>query len=405
MRVVLGLCAGLAVLGACATPAPAFVVPVSANVDDDVVPLLGELVRAWNAGGAEPLRRVVAEAMRGAGVSVDEDAGAIVAGGGPLWLIVRLTDVPSCGDADGGVVAGEPPRLVGCGAQDLSAVAAFARAVVASPGAASLVVVDDDTAFAAVWDRLRGRRPTAAWTLGGVVLSGDDRDIFDVVVVDAGHVDLAIDSADPSTLVTAVGRVVGFAPPPRVPNVIVDRQKALTGFGFALPSPFRGNAADLARQADTRALVVDRCVLRSFVQRAAPEETHAEVSCRIVPGRDVEAVVDDLVLLVNDPRVRLRVTDRQPASSTSMAAPLVRALVARASTLPRVVAAPQLDVSDRVSLCARVRALDVACVAALPLALHPVARSRRGHDDEAVFVSAVVAAAAVVHDVVDSLGR
>ncbi len=360
----------------------------------DALPLLAELVRAWSAGGAADVRRVVAERLRQGGVDVVEGEGSVVAGRGPLLLLVRLADVPACRDPQGGVVVGDPPRLIGCGAQDLFGAAAFTLALVppAAPGRhpkVTLAVVDDDAALARV---LQGRSWRDGWTPGGVLLTGADRDVFDVVAVDVGRLTLALTGADPDRVLVAAARAVSLPVRPRLPVVVADRLRVLDA------GPFVERAADLARDPKRRALVVDRCSLASF----APDR--ALVRCSALPGRPLKDVVADIVGAIDDPGVRVQLVSEQEPSSTSLRAPLGRLLAQRArSGSPRVVVAPALDTALLPSACHQLRVAGVSCLGALPLRLHPALRERRGHDDEVIAADAVVAAAAFVVDVVAAL--
>ncbi|MDP2344416.1 MAG: hypothetical protein Q8O67_25885 [Deltaproteobacteria bacterium] len=393
MRLLVAAC----LLSSCAvTPTldDAQLVPhVDADVSD-AVPLLGELVRGWSSGGAPEVRRVVGERLRQEGSDVVDGLGFLVAGSGPLLLLVRLADVPACRDPEGGVVVGEPPRLIGCGTQELFGVAAFTLAARGHLGShvekagVTLAIVDDDAALLLA---LAGRAVTAAWTPGGVLLTGADRDVFDVVAVDVGRLSLALSvpAPDADRLVVAAGRAVSFVSAPRLPVVVADRLAVLDA------GLFRERAVDLARDPQRRALVVDGCSLESF------STERALLLCRALPGRALQDVVDDVVLAIDDPAVRVQVVSEQEPSSTSLLSPLGRGLAAAARRgSPRVVTAPALDTGLKASACHRLRGLGVPCLAALPLRLHPALRERRGQRDEIVPADAVVAAAAFVVDVV-----
>ena len=356
----------------------------------DVIPVLGELVRAWSLGAGPAVRRVVGERLRQGKVVVVEDEGSLVAGSGPLLLVVRLSDLPPCRDPEGGVVVGEPPRMMGCGAQDLVGVAAFTLALGIAPTAVTLAIVQDARALTPV---LQSRKVKAAWSPMGALLTGADRDVLDVVAADVGRLTLSLSAADADQLLLASGRAVAFSPAPRFPLIVTERL-SLLGSGLWGERP-----GDVARDPARRGLVVDRCSLLSF------SNVSALIRCAALPGRSLQEVVDDVVLAIDDPGVRVQVMNKQQPSSTSLSSPLPRlltALVRRPSS--RVVVAPMLDLAWSASTCQQVRENAVPCIAAFPLPLHPALRARRGQPDEAVPVDAVVVAAAVVIDVAAAVG-
>jgi hypothetical protein len=410
--------AALAALSACAsTPAPAPAVgPVALVHGEPAIPLLGALVRAHNQAGQVPsaaaVRAVVVEFARDAGVVVVDEGGAAVVGSGALWFVVRHSDLPDCVDADAGVVAGEPPRVVGCGALDLAGVAAFAVAAVHAPTRARFALVDDDDALARL---LAGAPKKTVWTTGGLINSGVDADVLDVVAVDAGAVEVGLAAADVDALVAAAGRVVTWRPPPRLPAVAAERRALLAPAALAsVTSSFASAWAAIAGEAaPLDDAMRDRCTVASLTPRldATRDDpsswSSAVVRCAAMPGRVVDDVVDDVVGAVADPRVRIGVRSTVAPSATTLRLPAIAALTAAVtSTSPRVLVAPQLDGAVRAapSVCTRARQAGAPCFGALPLLLHPLDVGRRGKRDESVPVDALAAATAVVVATVTSPG-
>ena len=367
-----------------------------------VVARLSAYVRAWTGGGAA-LRTAVLDELVAAGVDVVEGGRGLRAGAGApaLALVVRLDDVPTCRDAAAGVVAGDPPRVVGCGAQDLAGLAAFATALSSSPaGRVALIVGEDDDDI----DALLPAAVQHVWVAEGSFASGVDADVLDIVAVDPAWLDLSlVDEADDvDRLLVGAAGVVAWSPAPRLPVVVAERIGRLPAAGpFGL---FRPDARELAHDPVLRPQVVDSCRLVDFVgMGGAPK---AQVRCRALPGRPVETVLGDVVDAVGDPHVRLELDARVDASATSLEAPVARALVRRArAESPRVVVVPALSALPRPSACARLRARGGACIGAVPVLTHPQRRARRGSLDDSVDVAALERAATltvhVVGDVVE----
>ena len=169
---------------ACAAPATLTVTSLPPPSSTAATATLAELVRAHGSGGAAEIRRVLGERWRDRG-AVEFD-GAVVVGPGrvgtavPLLLVARLNDLAPCRGSQAGVVVEDPPRLVGCGAQDLAALAAFVLAAEQVPRV-TLIVGDSD-------DDIARHAPmaTQVWTGGGLVLQGQDVDVFDVEAADLG---------------------------------------------------------------------------------------------------------------------------------------------------------------------------------------------------------------------------
>jgi hypothetical protein len=384
--------------------------PVVAAVDavvdvDGAVPTLAALVRAYHAD-RRGFRAAVVEQLTAAGVPVVEGGRGLRAGHPRpgLVLVVRLQDVVDCAedDVDAGVVAGEPPRVLGCGAQDLAGLALFVTAVVALPAApVALLVAEDD-------DDIEALLPATAkhaWVAEGGFASGVDVDVLDIVAAEPAWWSLALTGADVDRVFVAAGRVVAWSPPPRLPVVVAERLARLPPDGPL--GLWRRDAVALAREPALRALVVDDCGLADFDAGRAVSDVaaRARVRCRVLPGGDGGAFVDELHRVVADDAVAVAVEDSVAASSTTLSAPVPAALARRvASFSPRAVAAPALSVLPRPSACGLLRARGLSCVGAVPVLAHPLRRARRGRPaqpaGDAVDVAAVQRGAAIAVAVV-----
>jgi hypothetical protein len=383
---------------------PPVLLPSAALVDvDGVVARLSTYVRAWNTARAG-VRAVVVDDLGVAGIDVVEGGRGLRAGSSSatLALVVRLADIDACPtvDRDAGVVAGEPPRVVGCGAQRLAGLALFATAVAALRDAPVALIVgeDDDDIDALVPETAR-----AVWLVDGEFAAGVDVDVLDVVVVDPGwlHVSLRTAAADVDALLRAAARVTSWSPAPRLPAVVADRLAMLPPAG---PLPLvRANAATLAADPKRRALVVDGCSLVEFPtpRDVVRDDAPARLRCRALPGRPLERVVDDVIAATDDPRVLVDVAVAAAATATAMTSPVASALARRVrAASPRTVVAPALSTSALPSACGPLRRRGQACVGALPVLTHPERIARRGARDEAVDTAALVRGARIVVEVV-----
>jgi len=236
----------------------------------------------------------------------------------------------------------------------------------------ALLVVDDDAVAA----------PAQAWVAGGGgIVRHDDRDVFDLGVVDAGVLDLRLrlagDGADLDTVVAAAGRALAWRGPVRLPRVLQDRD-ALLPRG---PWPMAGDPAErLAASSSSADLVRARCRLQS-----PPTPSLARLRCHVLPGVREDDVVADVLHAIADPTVLVEREAVTPPTSTSWDAPLVQAIHRRLAD-DGVLVAPMLEVQPRGSLCARWRQGGAACVSGSPLALHPAARGTVGTAAESVDV-------------------
>lgn len=302
-----------------------------------------------------------------------------------LTLAVDLRALPPCRDRAAGVVVGEPPRVLGCGARGVAPLAAFVVAVERHPDVALLVLEAPPEAA-----------PPVAWVAGGgdIVRVGDD-DIFELAIVDAGAVDLGLrlvgDGHDLDRLVVAVGRALAWRAPPREPRVLRERAAAWPrGSWSVMPGVVPPSPVD-------RDLVEERCRLRQ-----PPTSSAAGLRCHLLPGRAAADIVADLLRVIDDPAILIDVETSRPPSATSWEAPLVRALRATlAATGVSIV--PTLQVAPAGSLCAAWRGAGGTCVQGTPLRLHPAARAAVGTPAESVDVAELGRLTARVDAVVRAL--
>ena len=378
---------------ACATvPATIVLRTTTPPTSTAAVSTLSELVRAHNAGGGAEIRRVLVERWRDRG-AVDHQGAVVVGpvdGRVPLALIARLSDLPACHGRGAGVVIEDPPRVVGCGAQDLSALAAFVLAAEAVAGVV-LVVADDDDAIARVLPRA-----VRAWTGGGVMLQGSDVDVFEIEAVDAGGVvvELRRPDGDPSALIVASGRAAAWTSTPMLPLVLGDRLARL-------PQPWWSMQDTLQRllaTSTTADMVRERC----RVVEVSTASTR--LWCSVLPGHSVDDVIDAVVLAVDDDDTVVAVQQRRTPTATGFADLMVRVLEARVQAeSPRAVTVPALRTTMAASACDAWRRRGTPCVGGVPLLVHPVERQRAGADDEAVGVDGLTAMTSRVVDAVDTI--
>ena len=373
-------------------PTPIRVHERAAPTSTAAVSTLAELVRAHNAGGAAEIRRVLAERWRDRGAADHQGAVVVgsVEGDVPLALVVRLNDLPTCSNSGAGVVVEDPARLIGCGAQDLSALAAFVLAAEASRGVA-LVVADDDEALARALPRAG-----LAWTGGGLMLQGTDIDVFDVEAVDVGgfSIDMHRPDGDPSALVVAAGRAAAWTSTPMVPLVIADRWARL-------PRPW-WNIEDLLTTLLASPTTVAQ--VREGCRIVAVSTASARLWCSVLPGHVVDDVRDAVVLAVDDDDTVVTETQRRTPTATNFSMAVVRVLETRLQLeTSRAVTVPALRTSMVAGTCDALRRRGTPCVGGVPLLVHPVERARAGADDEAVGVQALTLMTSRVVDAVDTL--
>ena len=371
---------------------------------DDVIPLTGELVRAWNAdvsGRGARLRDV----LRDAGLAGEGPDG--LAAPTVLTFLVRTADLPACGGppvANIGVVVDDPPRMVGCGVQDLAAVAAFAIAANRVRGA-TIQIVDDDVLQEPSEVKPGALGGDMVWTLGGMLLGGIDRDVLDVEVVDVGVVDIEIRVDGPlDDALVAYGAVLAWRGPASIPEVLKVREHTIDSSPWAALRRLMRNPGD-----EEAAMTVHAsCHSLHLPTSSSESQSTARVRCTYPPGMATVDVVDGLLRRLGlrtglaPGRVRLQVVATTPPTSTSMDSPLAVALRTRlANELPRVAVVPALR-REVEGPCVSARAAGMACLGTAPLSLHRVERARRGAVDERVGVIDVLALASRVVDIAAS---
>jgi hypothetical protein len=304
-----------------------------------------------------------------------------------LTLAFDLRTLPTCRDPSGGVVVGEPPRVLGCGAHRLAMLAAFVVAVERHADVALLVV-----------DGPVDGVPPVAWVAGDSdIVRVDDQEVFEVAVVDAGAVDLRLrlagDDDNLDRLVVAAGRTLAWRSAPREAQVLRDRAAGWPrGMWWWIP----GAGASPPTDPD---LVTERCRLRE-----PPTSSSVRLRCHLLPGRAATDVVADVLRAIDDPAIVVTVEATHDVSATPWTSPLVDAI--RGSLAAAGVGTvPTLQVAPAPSLCAVWRAGHGACVQGTPLRLHPAARDAVGTPAESVDVIDVGRLAVRVDAVVRALRR
>ncbi len=391
MKVLLWALLSCALLPACATAKGNVVLRHTVTTTTTAaVATTVELVQAHNAGGATEVRRVLVERW---GAQARQGAGFVWRGPERprLLLVLRLSDLPTCHSERAGVVVDTPARVVGCGAQDLAALAAFVLAVESLPHVALLVADDDDALRAA------DTRGALAWSTGGVMVQGVDADVFNVELVDNGNVvvELTRIDGDATALIASAGRLALWRSTPTVPLVVRER---LTALPRAWWLPLQIDASNLASDAATADLVQERCEVVDVTRTAVT------ASCSVLPGHHPGDIADGVVGTVNDPATTLAVLDQRAPSASSADHAVVVALRARlAVDAPRAVLVPAIRTRMPASACDTLRRLGSACVGGVPVLLHPVERGRSGTEEEAVAVDALTSLVARVVDTVDTV--
>lgn len=306
-----------------------------------------------------------------------------------------------------GVIRGE--RLIGRGAIDMLSMVsletltlvALKRAEVPLARDVVLVVAGDEEAdskgvVAALerWPELG--RAWAVLTEGGTLLEsylrpGEDfaaiavaeKGLFQFTLEakgQSGHGSTPIDDAAPDRLVRAVARVLARAPAFTLTSPTTRQLEDIGAARGGLEGVLLGNpplAAALARPlldatATTRALYRDTCALTmldgGLKRNVIPGHASATFDCRLLPGTDPHRFHDDVLALVDDPRVTLRVLDARPATASDPDHPVVQALRARIrQELPGAVSVAIL--SKGATDCAFFRAKGVACYGFVPVRL------------------------------------
>lgn len=382
-------CAGPGSPGPVSFSADATAVDASGPEVDDVVALTTGLLLAANTGEGE-LWRALEERLGGRAVRTPRGLVVTSAAAPALTLAVDLRELPACHDPTAGVVVGEPPRVLGCGARGIGMLATFIVVMERAPDVA-LLVVDGPVTPA----------PAVAWVAGaGGIVRSDDVDVFDLGVVDAGVLDvrlrLAGDATDLDAVVTAAGRGLAWRGRPRLPQVMQDRARALPRRSWL---PGGDPLAALTSSPTQDGLMNERCRLLE-----APTSTAARLRCHVLPGAGDDDVIAGLLRAVDDEAIVVEVEASTPPTATPWSTPLVQAIRRRLDD-DGVVTVPMLEVAPAGSLCAGWRRAGGVCVSGTPLALHPAARTAVGTPAESIEVQELGRLAARVEGALRLLRR
>jgi acetylornithine deacetylase/succinyl-diaminopimelate desuccinylase-like protein len=194
---------------------------------------------------------------------------------------------------------------------------------------------------------------SAALTEGGFILQDFFRAGEEVIAVSRAHkgrltlevsttaVRAPADRPDTATatgrLVHALDRLLRAASTTEPPDVALDTAAALAfaaGGSAALLARNRALAKpslQLALAADpfTRNTLAHGCVITELnandLPAIVPESSRATVECGVLPGTSPDELRDELLLAIDDPRVRVRVLDAAPPSASAATSEVVDA--------------------------------------------------------------------------------
>jgi acetylornithine deacetylase/succinyl-diaminopimelate desuccinylase-like protein len=339
------------------------------------------------------------------------------------------------------VVEGE--HLYGRGALDMHAplalfaltLSALARAEVAPARDVVLLVTGDGEGESVAlryaldeWPELL--EADVALTEGGFVLQDGLRageDLVTVAWADKGRLQLALraegELAPPSRprdgdaaarLARALARLAAWRAPARPPEVARRTAAALARARGGLTAILAGNDAltarwlvpDLADDPLTRPLLEHGCAIVRMgaedLPHMLPEVAGARVECGVLPGATPAQVRDEVLLAIDDPRVRVRVVSSVRASVSPPEGPVLDVVRARfqrdGASVPVV---PW--VSARPTAAAALRARGVAVYGFVPLRIDRAELESAGAAQERVRTREIEDALARTVDIVHAL--
>lgn len=437
-------CAGAALSQAAGTalpPVPVGLVELDPALVDEVVPLTQTLVRTRPEnppGNVRAAIEVVAARLRAAGLEPELRAYdgeervnllAVLPGKNralPPLLLMGHVDVVPAEAADWS----SPPwdaarvgdRVIGRGVidmlgmvatQTLTLVALKTSGLTLERDVVLLVVGDEEVEGRGVQAALRDwpvvRRSWAALTEGGFLLESFLRPGEHLAVITvaekgllqvtlsargpAGHGSVPLADAAPDRVVRALARVLGRDIPRRITPPVEAQLRALGeqrgGLeGLVLTTPPLSSIAGMAvldATAQSRALLRDTCALTlldaGVKRNVIPATASATLDCRLLPGTEPAAFRDELLRLVDDPRVDVTVVQARAPSSSDPAHPLVAAFAARLKAeMPAMVVLPILTRGS--TDCSFLRQAGVPCYGLIPVRLDARELDRMHGTDE-----------------------
>lgn len=423
--------------------------PVHVELDapwtDEVVPLTQALVRTRPVnppGDVRAVLDIVVARLRAAGLEPEVheyDAGGhanlrVVLPGRdralPPLVLLGHSDVVPADATDWS----SPPwdatqvgdRLIGRGVidmlgmvalQTLTVVALHQQGVPLQRDVVLLITGDEEVDGLGIQAALRRwpelARSWAVLTEGGFLLEGYLRPGEDVAAITvaekgmlqltlsargpAGHGSVPLHDAAPDRVVRAVSRVLDRNIERRVTPPVQEQLGALGeqrgGLqGLVLTTPPLAalvGAEVLEATVQSRTLIRDTCALTMLsagVKRnVIPATASATLDCRLLPGTEPYAFRDQLLLLVDDPRVDLTVLQARRPSSSDPGHPVVHALRARLKAeMPGLVVLPILTRGS--TDCSFLRAAGVPCYGLIPVRLEARELDAMHGTDESVRV-------------------
>jgi carboxypeptidase PM20D1 len=232
----------------------------------------------------------------------------------------------------------------------------------------------------------------------------------------SGHGSTPLAGAAPDRLVRAVARVLARAAPFRFTRATERQLRDIgeaRGGGEALVLSSPALTAWLAQGAlettpTAAALFHDTCALTvvhaGATRNSIPAKARATFDCRLLPGTDAHAFHDEILRIIDDPRIALTVLQAAPASGSDPDGPMLQAWRARIGhELPAVVVAATLNTGA--TDCRFLRAAAVPCYGFFPVRLTREELDAIDGIDESVRTEELEKGLARMIDVVTALAR
>jgi acetylornithine deacetylase/succinyl-diaminopimelate desuccinylase-like protein len=219
----------------------------------------------------------------------------------------------------------------------------------------------------------------------------------------SGHASVPRKDNAVSHLAAAVAKIAAYEPPAK-PNTVTRRyfellakieEPEIAKWMRALDTEREGQAARRLSEANPAWNSMLRnsiapTVLRGGIRsNVVPSEARATLNIRLLPGESVQAVVEELRKVVNDPQVRFEIAaaSRQPAPPSSLDTELYAAIErAAGQTFPGALTIPLM--STWATDSAQLRARNVQAYGLIPFPLREEEERRMHADDERLPIEA-----------------
>lgn len=232
----------------------------------------------------------------------------------------------------------------------------------------------------------------------------------------SGHGSTPVDDAAPDRVVRAASRMLAHSSSfrwtratERQMHDIADARGGVEGIVLANP-PLATLLAQGTLEAtpSSRALFRDTCALTMLeggVKRnVIPATARATFDCRLLPGTDPVEFRDDVLITVDDPRVKLTVLNAASASGSDPDGAIVQMFRARVKQeMPAAVVAATL--TKEATDCRFLRAVGVPCYGFIPIRITRDELEALHGKDESVRVAELEKALARLVDVTHALAR